>query len=441
MRRSTTARPSWKRWTFPPVVPLTVGRRARAATVTFEAGPRPHPPRLAFLGARACELAALGIHDRVFLGGPAGRGLRAPDAPTAVRGRGRLRDSPRRPASAPRWAPGPEVRDRRRPRPRPSSTRGSWSVPAAGRPERPRSPACRSRPPTPGQISEAAGAVGKVAASDLGDAAADGRPARPAARPVRQPALGRGRRSLPRRAPTAPSSARPASAAASPSAPTSTGTSSTSERVWDFCFTASFAQVAGGSFRTRPARPLPPVADPQVRDLDRPVRDVRLRRLRPMHRLVPGRHRRPRGADGDRAAARPAPTERDRPRPAAASPTELRDGPRSRRVQRETADVVDPRPRRRRPGAPRGPAGPVRDDRAAGVPADPPISISRYRPDGVELTIRAAGPGHGSDRRTRRRRRARPARSARAGLADRARHRPRRGHRHRRHRPGAARGR
>jgi sulfhydrogenase subunit beta (sulfur reductase) len=57
-----------KRWTFPPVVPLNVGRRDGKA-ITFEPAPI-NPPALAFLGVRACELAALGIQDRVFLGGP-----------------------------------------------------------------------------------------------------------------------------------------------------------------------------------------------------------------------------------------------------------------------------------------------------------------------------------------------------------------------------------
>ena len=41
--------------------------------------------------------------------------------------------------------------------------------------------------------------------------------------------------------------------------------------------------------------PLPPVADPQARDLDQPVRQLRLRRLRPLHHLVPGGHRHHRG--------------------------------------------------------------------------------------------------------------------------------------------------
>ena len=77
-----------KRWTFPPVVPLNVGRRDGRA-VTFEPA-AVDPPALAFLGVRACELAALGIQDRVFLGGPVhGPGLPRP-APQRPRHRGQL---------------------------------------------------------------------------------------------------------------------------------------------------------------------------------------------------------------------------------------------------------------------------------------------------------------------------------------------------------------
>ncbi len=59
---------SWKRFTFPPVVPLTVGSTVDGE-VRFRAA-QPEIPKLAFLGVRACELAALGVQDRVFLGGP-----------------------------------------------------------------------------------------------------------------------------------------------------------------------------------------------------------------------------------------------------------------------------------------------------------------------------------------------------------------------------------
>ncbi len=57
-----------KRWTFPPRVPLAVGQRDEGA-VTFQRA-RPEVPRIAFLGVRACELAGLRVQDRVFLGGP-----------------------------------------------------------------------------------------------------------------------------------------------------------------------------------------------------------------------------------------------------------------------------------------------------------------------------------------------------------------------------------
>ena len=48
---------SWKRWTFPPRVPMSAGA--------------PPAPPLAFLGVRACEIAALLVQDRVLEGGPA----------------------------------------------------------------------------------------------------------------------------------------------------------------------------------------------------------------------------------------------------------------------------------------------------------------------------------------------------------------------------------
>jgi NAD(P)H-flavin reductase/formate hydrogenlyase subunit 6/NADH:ubiquinone oxidoreductase subunit I len=59
---------SWKRWTFPPRVALGTARRD-GTTLTFEPPQRDIRP-LAFLGARACDLAAIGIQDRVLAGGP-----------------------------------------------------------------------------------------------------------------------------------------------------------------------------------------------------------------------------------------------------------------------------------------------------------------------------------------------------------------------------------
>ena len=58
---------SWKRFTFPPVV--TVGQASRDGdAVTFSSAPSERP-RYAFLGVRACDLAALRIHDKVLLEG------------------------------------------------------------------------------------------------------------------------------------------------------------------------------------------------------------------------------------------------------------------------------------------------------------------------------------------------------------------------------------
>lgn len=58
---------SWKRYLFPAEQRLF---RARRTADGIEFLPEPiDPPRLAFLGVRACELRALAIQDRVFLGG------------------------------------------------------------------------------------------------------------------------------------------------------------------------------------------------------------------------------------------------------------------------------------------------------------------------------------------------------------------------------------
>jgi formate hydrogenlyase subunit 6/NADH:ubiquinone oxidoreductase subunit I len=59
---------SWKRFLSPPCVTLF---RARREERGFRLLPDPDdpPPRLAFLGVRACELAALAIQDRVNVGG------------------------------------------------------------------------------------------------------------------------------------------------------------------------------------------------------------------------------------------------------------------------------------------------------------------------------------------------------------------------------------
>ncbi len=63
----TVGMTSWKRYTFPPVVPLI---RASREGDDLSLEPASDPQELlAFLGVRACELAALRVQDRVLTGG------------------------------------------------------------------------------------------------------------------------------------------------------------------------------------------------------------------------------------------------------------------------------------------------------------------------------------------------------------------------------------
>lgn len=64
---------SWKRYTYPARVPMAIARYERRENAEGDVVYQPvvpDVPKMAFLGVRACELAALGVHDRVFLGGP-----------------------------------------------------------------------------------------------------------------------------------------------------------------------------------------------------------------------------------------------------------------------------------------------------------------------------------------------------------------------------------
>lgn len=58
---------SWKKYLFPPNVALSIGKKNEDGW-EFQEAPD-DPPKLAFLGVRACELAAIRIQDRVFVGG------------------------------------------------------------------------------------------------------------------------------------------------------------------------------------------------------------------------------------------------------------------------------------------------------------------------------------------------------------------------------------
>jgi ferredoxin len=58
---------SWKKFLYPPVLRLWRARR-EGDTIAVETEPDPQA-RYAFIGARSCELHAIAIQDRVFLGG------------------------------------------------------------------------------------------------------------------------------------------------------------------------------------------------------------------------------------------------------------------------------------------------------------------------------------------------------------------------------------
>jgi sulfhydrogenase subunit beta (sulfur reductase) len=371
-----------KRWTFPATVPLNVGRRDGRA-VSFEPA-EIDPPRLALLGVRACELAAMGIQDRVFLGGP------YTDEDYRARRRNALVVAVNCTTASSTcfctsMGTGPEVR-------------GGYDlalteldegfVIRAGTPEGAdliaRLPV---RSADAGQMFRAAEAVGKTAAT-IGD-------------PV--PTAGLHDRLLAQF--DSPEWANIAERCLScanctmvcPTCFCSSvvqrsdldGDVSTSERVWDFCFTAGFARVAGGNFRSRPRdRYRQWLTHKFATWVDQfgtfgcvgcgrcitwcPVGiDIRAELLT----IAPP------------LAARPEPV---RPRPVAATPGYYATA-RIVAVRPETNDVttltigdVDPAFL----------AGEFGQFAMVAVPAFPPlpISISRFGRDTIDLTIRAAGP-------------------------------------------------
>ena len=59
---------SWKSYLFPPRIRLWQARRGENGSLAVEEEPTDRPP-LAFFGARSCELHAIAIQDRIFVGG------------------------------------------------------------------------------------------------------------------------------------------------------------------------------------------------------------------------------------------------------------------------------------------------------------------------------------------------------------------------------------
>ncbi len=58
---------SWKHHLFPPNLTLWKARRSEDGGITY-AAPEEERPRYAFIGVRSCDLAAIGVQDRVFIG-------------------------------------------------------------------------------------------------------------------------------------------------------------------------------------------------------------------------------------------------------------------------------------------------------------------------------------------------------------------------------------
>ncbi|MEQ8856590.1 4Fe-4S dicluster domain-containing protein [Gimesia sp.] len=59
---------SWKKNLFPPFSTLSIATKSEQVWTFSE--PEEPTPQYAFLGVRACELAAIGVQDKVFVGGP-----------------------------------------------------------------------------------------------------------------------------------------------------------------------------------------------------------------------------------------------------------------------------------------------------------------------------------------------------------------------------------
>ena len=62
----TVGHDSWKKLLFPPNVRTWAGRRSGGGALEVE--PPEDPPRYAFLGVRSCDIHAIAIQDRVFVG-------------------------------------------------------------------------------------------------------------------------------------------------------------------------------------------------------------------------------------------------------------------------------------------------------------------------------------------------------------------------------------
>ncbi len=237
---------SWKRFTFPPTVPLSRARH-EGSEVAFERVP-PDVAPLAFLGVRACELAALGVQDRVLRDGPFG------DADFAAR---RARafivavecSSAASTCFCTSMGTGPEVRAGYDLRLR--ELDAGFLVDAATEEGRAVLADLPQRPARPAEVAKADAAVAALR-QRIGDpVAATGLPERLMAR-LESP----GWAAVAERCLTCANCTQvcPTCFCTSVSqAGDLDGVASLTERHWDSCFTPGFARVAGGGdFRARP---------------------------------------------------------------------------------------------------------------------------------------------------------------------------------------------
>ena len=291
---------SWKQFLFPPRVRLWRRARADGGFAVEEEPLDEHAARV----HRRPRLRAAGDRDP----GPRlpRRPLRRPRLRGAARGRvhrrRQLLRARRRRASASRWAPArrreagydlalTEILD--------GEHRFLVEVGQRARRRGPRA-SCRRAPAADADLAAPRSAshgaarrrwAARSTPTDIRDLLA--------AQP-RAPALGRGRGALPHLRQLHAWSARPASARASRTSTDLDRASTPSARASGTRASRSTTPTSTAAASAPSAQlALPAVADPQARHLARPVRQLRLRRLRPVHHLVPGRDRRHRGGARD----------------------------------------------------------------------------------------------------------------------------------------------
>ncbi len=369
-----------KRTTFPPHVPLSVGTRDEGSVSFVPAVP--DAPRVAAIGLRACELAGLAIQDRVFLGGPFTdddfRARRAAQFIVAVEcsvaGGTCFCTS---------MGTGPEVRD------------GADLVlselddgfvvragTAAGAEVLAHLPLAAA---SPERILEAGRQVEAVRVAIGDPVETEGLHDRLLAQWDSPRWLGTATRCLTCGNCTLVCPTCFCSSVVQRS--DLDGKVSTSERTWDSCFTIGFAKVAGGNFRSR--------ARDRYRQWLTHKFATWIDQFGTSGCVGCGRCITwcPVGIDVREELATVAPPLEVRAadlEPAATTPAAYTVA-RVRAIRPETADVSTLVLDRLDPAFPAGAPGQFVMVDLPGFPPLP-ISISRYRPDGIELTIRAAGP-------------------------------------------------